>query len=95
MDASIKVDPALCSCRRPSRRCNRVIFTASRRPFTVRVLRADQEGNQGLDSWDLSVFRLPRPQKLQKAIANEKVKYLELQFGDEAGKYFENRACSH
>ena len=50
------------------------------------MLIADQEGGRGLESWDLSVFRLPRPEKLNRTIVYEKVKRLELKFADENGE---------
>lgn len=49
------------------------------------MLTADQEGGQGLESWDLSVFRFPRPEKWKNTTVNEKVKTLELQFRGEEG----------
>ena len=53
----------------------------------MRLHSADHEGDQGLESWDLSVFRYPRPSaKLKKTAIKEKVKTLELQFMDEDGK---------
>ena len=47
---------------------------------------ADVEGDSGLESWDLSVFRHPWPDKLKKAKVNEKVSFLELKFADEESK---------
>ncbi len=49
------------------------------------MLIADQEGDRGFESWDLSVFRFPRPEKWKNTILNEKVKTLELQFTGEDG----------
>ena len=49
---------------------------------------ADQEGEQGLRSWDLSVFRYPRPEKFNKTTVKGRVKFLELAFTDEDRKLF-------
>ena len=84
MDTSIHVEPKACGCRNPARECNRVILE-SKGNFTIRFLIADQEGDRGLESWDLSVFRFPRPEKWKNTTVNEKVKTLELQFTDEEG----------
>ena len=84
VDASIHVEPKSCGCRNPTRHCNRVILE-SKRYFTIRMLIADQEGDRGLESWDLSVFRFPRPEKWKNTTVNEKVKTLELQFTGEDG----------
>ena len=86
VDPSIYIEPRSCGCRNPKKHCNRIVFE-SKKPFAIRSLTADQEGDQGLDSWDLSVFRYPQPaEKLRKTSVNEKVKTLELQFSDEEGK---------
>ena len=50
------------------------------------MLRADTVEDQGLESWDLSVFRVPRPDKLKKAKVKERISSLELQFVDEEGE---------
>ena len=52
----------------------------------MRTLVADDKGNDGLKSWDLSVFRFPRSEKWKKAIANDKVTTLELEFSTVEGK---------
>lgn len=52
----------------------------------IRFLSADQEGDRGLESWDLSTFRYPQsPEKLRKA-TTKMVETLELQFATENGK---------
>ena len=56
----------------------------------MRMVSADVEGDSGLESWDLSVFRHPWPDKLKKAKVNEKVSFLELRFADEESKYQSN-----
>ena len=84
VNASIHVEPRSCGCRTPARQCNRVILE-SKGNFTTRMLIADQEGDRGLENWDLSVFRFPRSDKWQNITVNEKVKTLELQFTGEEG----------
>ena len=91
VDPSIKIEPGLCGCRNPRQQCNRVVLKSKKR-FTVRTLIADVEGDKGLESWDLSVFRLPWPDKLKNAKVNERVSFLELQFVDEEGKSQSNTA---
>ena len=86
VDASIHVNPKACKCRNPKLRCKRVILESKNPSFTTRVLSADQEGDGGLESWDLSVFRYPRSEKWKQAIVNESVKTLELEFADVEGK---------
>ena len=49
------------------------------------MLTADEEGGQGLESWDMSIFRFPRPEKWKNTTVKEKVKTLELQFTGEEG----------
>ena len=78
------------------RSCNAtVILESKKRNFTIRALNADQKGDQGLNSWDLSIFRLPRSEKFQKAVKNEKVKTLELKFADVNGKPKGMSCCSN
>ena len=50
------------------------------------MLIADEEGDRGLENWDVSVFRLPRTEKIKKCKVNERVKRLELEFADEGGE---------
>ena len=82
VDENIYVNSKACGCRSPKLQCDRVIFESKKRNFTIRTLSADQ----GLGSWDLSVFRFPRSGKFQKAVKNDKVKTLELKFAGADGK---------
>lgn len=66
------------------RKCKKVILE-SKGNFTIRKLIADEEGVRGLESWDLSVFSFPRPEKWKNTTVNEKVKTLELEFTGEKG----------
>ncbi len=54
--------------------------------FTMRVLTADEKGDDGINSWDLSIFRYPRSQKCQQAIVNDQVKTLELESATVGGE---------
>ena len=85
VDMNIFVNSTACNCRNPKLLCDRVILESKDRNFTVRALSADREGDQGLGSWDLSTFRLPRSDKFEKAVRNENVKTLELKFTDFRG----------
>ena len=69
------------------RKCKKVILESkgNKGNFTIRKLVADEEGVRGLESWDLSVFRFPRPEKWKNTTVNEKVKTLELEFPGEKG----------
>ena len=86
MDANVYINRSACGCRNPGLRCDRVVLESKKTDFTVRTLSAEKKGDQGLDSWDLSAFRLPRTEKFLKAAKNEKVKTLELKFADVNGK---------
>ena len=84
VDASIHVEPSSCGCRNPHRQCNKVVLE-SKRHFAIRIFSADEKGDRGLESWDLSIFRSPRSEKWKSTIVNEEVSTLELQFVGENG----------
>jgi hypothetical protein len=87
VDASIHVQPKACGCRNPKLRCKRVILESKNSSFAIRILIADQEGeDDGLKDWDLSVFRYPQSEKLKSTTIIKTVQTLELEFADEDGK---------
>ena len=54
----------------------------------MRMLIAEQEEeDDGLKNWDLSVFRHPQSEKLRSTTTIKTVKTLELQFANEDGKH--------
>lgn len=81
----ICVEPRACGCRSAKRHCDRVVLESKKNNFPVRILSAEQQGGQGLESWDLSVFRIPQPEKLSKTTVNGKIKTMELKFSSEDG----------
>ncbi|ERF70769.1 hypothetical protein EPUS_05121 [Endocarpon pusillum Z07020] len=80
LDPKIHINPTACKCRNERSGCKRVVIESKNPCFTMRVLTADQKGDDGINSWDLSVFRYPRTEKWQQAIVNDRVKTLELEF---------------
>lgn len=86
VDPKIRINPTACKCRKEKSGCKRVVIESKNPCFTMRVLTADQKGDDGINSWDLSVFRYPRSEKWQQAIVNERVKTLELEFATVEGE---------
>ena len=87
MELSVYANSKACGCRNAKRHCRAVVLESKRDYFTARTLTAEQQGDQGLESWDLSVFRLPRPlDKLKRTSINERVKTLVLEFADVSDK---------
>lgn len=83
---TIHVDPQQCKCRRSPKSCRRVVLQANEKTINVRRLSAREKNEQGLHSWDIAPFRLPRHPKYRNLEVVPKVKYICLDFPTVEGK---------
>ncbi|KAL8661587.1 MAG: hypothetical protein Q9202_005473 [Teloschistes flavicans] len=82
LEQEVFVNPKSCSCRKPGKKCTRVILESKAKSFLVHRFCADKENAEGLFSWDLAMFRYPRRPEYKNIKAVEKMKFLDLDFGD-------------
>ena len=69
-------------CVNRHRECSRILIKSSRR-LSLKKLCAEQESDQGLNSWDLACFRHPGHPRFEKLETLNRIKYLSLHFADQ------------
>ncbi|KAL8691466.1 MAG: hypothetical protein Q9218_003310 [Villophora microphyllina] len=82
VEQDVFINPKSCACHKPKRNCTRVVLESKAKPFVLHRFSADKEKAQGLFSWDLAMFRYPRRPEYKNINVVEKMKYLDLDFGD-------------
>lgn len=81
----IFVNESACSCKRSPTTCPRIVLSLKKKKIKLRKLSASQPGSQGLHSWDLARFRIPR-HPMYKDIEVVEKEYLCLDFQTRAAK---------
>ena len=81
----IFVDTSACLCRKSPNSCSRIVLSSKKKKIKLRKLSASEPGPQGLHSWDLALFRIPRHPGYNDIKIVEK-KYLCLDFSKMATK---------
>ena len=69
-------------CVNRHRECSRILIKSSRK-LSIKKLCAEQESDQGLNSWDLACFRHPGHPRFEKLETLKGIKYLSLHFVDQ------------
>ncbi|KAI9651586.1 MAG: hypothetical protein M1831_000597 [Alyxoria varia] len=82
LDEHTTVNANLCDCRKRSKKeCTVAVLESSKSKYiSIRRLRSQQGSAQGLYTWDLARFRMPRHPDFNSVEVVPKVKYLRLDF---------------
>ncbi|KAL8924117.1 MAG: hypothetical protein Q9208_004254 [Pyrenodesmia sp. 3 TL-2023] len=75
------VNPESCHCRQNSKQpCQIVIIETKNRTIDLRRFQVAQAAEQGLHTWDLARFRIPRHPQFKELEVVKKVEYMTLKF---------------
>lgn len=81
----IYVDESRCLCKKSPTTCPRIVLASERKKIKLRKHCASEPGSDGLNSWDLARFRIPRHPRFKEIDVVEK-EYLCLDFQDQPAK---------
>ena len=86
LDTEIFVDEQACSCKNSPKSCIRIVLKIKGNKMRVRKYSAQEKHEKGLNSWDLTPFRLPRHPKYKEVEVLQKIKYICFDFASVPAK---------
>ena len=96
LDPDIYVNPKGCDCRKhPKNECPVVFLKSKAKYLKIRRFYSQHDSENGLDTWDLACFRMPRHPQFAKVEVVPKVKHLRLEFLNVEGERAEPSAISY
>lgn len=85
VNKEVYINDHTCECRDPSKACCRVVIESTKK-LAFKRLSAQKEAVDGLNTWDLAQFRLPRHQGFVNLESLSNLKYICLRFRTVQGK---------
>ena len=92
VNRDVYINDRACSCRDPSKACCRVVLESTKK-LDFKRLSARHEAVEGLNTWDLAIFRLPRHPGFSDLECPSNLKYLCLKFPTVQGKSWTILCC--